>query len=547
MRRQHRVQHLRLRRRPRPVLIVLSLISMVGAATALAQDPKQPVRPADYGQFERLASRTPLSPDGRWLAVPITRVDGTAELRTFSVDDGGAPVVAEEGRDPEFSEDSAWLAYRVGQAEAVREQLRGQGEPVHDSLGLLRLSTGEATTTDGVASFGFGGHGAYIALHRYPLPTEDESAAERRGADLVVRDLAAGAEFTIGNVAEYAWQPDGSLLAAAIETRDGVGNGVQLYDASAGSLRVLGSAAELGTTFRGLAWRDDAADLAFLRSIGREERDGPTHAIVAWRDLDGTSASLVYDPTAAADFVVGMRVSPHEMPSWSDDGTTLFVAIQEWHEAADGDADAVDAEAGEESDERADEKIEPSAVEVWHSFDEQVIPMQRVRKQRNEQAGYRAAWHLDQGAFVRLGTDLNETVVVVEGHRVATETDRDAYRFRNMFDRDWNDVWLIDIADGDRRRVIQDVGYFYGDSASGEHLLYFRDNHFWAYEIDTDTHRNLTAGLPASFVDHDYDTPVRSQQPPLGVGGWLADDKAVLLYDEYDVWAVRPDGGAPTG
>ncbi len=515
-------------------------MSAIGALTAEAQAPRPPVRPADYGQFERLEFRTPLSPDGRWLAVPVSRVDGTAELRTFSVDTDGPPIVADEGREPEFSKDSAWLAYRIGQSEAERKDLLEDGEPVHDGVGLLHLANGEVETTSGVSSFAFGGGGAYVALHRYALASDDDSVAERRGADLVVRDLAAGGEFTIGNVAEYLWQPDGNLLAVAIETQDGVGNGVQLYDAASGRLRVLGSAAQSGTTFLGLAWRDDSADLAFLQSIHREGFDGPTHAIVAWRDLDAAPNRLLYDPAEAGEFVAGMRVSPHERPAWSDDGTTVFFAIQEWH-AAPGD-DVEDSEEGKDGAE-PEEKIEPSAVEVWHSFDEQVIPMQRVRRERNEQAGYRAAWNLAEGGFVRLGSDLSEVLAVVEGHRVATETDRDAYRFRNMFDRDWNDIWLIEIGSGARRRVIQDVGFFYGDSAGGRYLLYFKADHFWAYEIDTDTHRNLTAGLPGAFVNHDYDTPVRTQQPPWGVGGWLADDSAVLLYGEYDVWAVSPGGG----
>ena len=555
-------QHRPRLRRPRPIVVAVALMSVVGMASVLAQDPKRPVRPPDYGQFERLGPRTPLSPDGRWLAVPIMRVDGTSELRTYSVSNVGSPVVAEEGRDPVFAENSAWLAYRVGQPEAEREQLREEGEPVQDGLGLLRLESGEADTVDGVGSFDFGAGGGYIVIHRYLPSSEEESGADRRGADLVVRDLAGGGEFTIGNVAEYAWQPEGSLLAVVIETRDGVGNGVQLYDVASGSLRVLASATDPGASFSGFAWRDEASDLAFLRSIDRDGLDGPTHAVVAWRDLDGAADMLVYDPTVADGFPADMRVSPHDAPSWSENGATLFFAIQEWYEdpgsggkedssagfdrgssgrlegavedsAADGEDDAV---------EESGEQVESSSVEIWHSGDEQVIPMQRVRRERNRQAGYLAAWHLDEGAFVRLGTDLDETLALLEGQRLATETDRQAYRFHNMFDRDWNDLWLIDVASGDRRKVIEDVGYFYGDSATGRYLLYYKGNHFWSYDIESDEHRNLTLGLPVSFVDHDYDTPVRVQQPPWGVGGWLVGDQAVLLYDEYDVWAVAPDG-----
>ena len=39
----------------------------------------------------------------------------------------------------------------------------------------------------------------------------------RRSADVIVRDLDAGTELTFGNVAEFAWSDDGSLLAMTID------------------------------------------------------------------------------------------------------------------------------------------------------------------------------------------------------------------------------------------------------------------------------------------------------------------------------------------
>ena len=43
------------------------------------QDP-EPVQPEDYGQWESLGSGT-LSPNGQWLAVPISRVNRENETR----------------------------------------------------------------------------------------------------------------------------------------------------------------------------------------------------------------------------------------------------------------------------------------------------------------------------------------------------------------------------------------------------------------------------------------------------------------------------------
>src|SRR5437660_1780311 len=50
------------------------------------------------------------------------------------------------------------------------------------------------------------------------------------------------------------------------------------------------------------------------------------------------------------------------------------------------------------------------------------------------------------------------------------------------------------------------------------------------------------AGVPFHQVDDDHPAPPQ----PYGWGGWLAGDRGVMLYDEYDVWLANPDTGAAT-
>lgn len=85
------------------------------------------------------------------------------------------------------------------------------------------------------------------------------------------------------------------------------------------------------------------------------------------------------------------------------------------------------------------------------------------------------------------------------------------------------------------------INNFYGSSPDGKYLLYFINNHWHTYEVATGKHINLTAQLDVPFWNTRYDGP-REILPPYGRGGWLKDDAAVLLYDEYDIWAFQPDG-----
>jgi hypothetical protein len=152
------------------------------------------------------------------------------------------------------------------------------------------------------------------------------------GATILIRNLATGGDLTFGNVAEFAWQDseDGHLLAMLISAAGRIGNGVHLFDPVTAELRVLESS---DADYSNLTWRDDAPDLAVLRSSRSENREGPTQVILAWTGLGSRrEAASAYDPVADSAFPAGMRTVTWRGLSWSPDGTRLFFGIAEWEE-----------------------------------------------------------------------------------------------------------------------------------------------------------------------------------------------------------------------
>src|SRR5215469_11598009 len=103
------------------------LLLMAAALVAGAQT-KPALTPADYGKFESLGA-TVLSPDGKWLAAPIRRTNGTGDLRVHPVS-GGSAKLAVFGSEPAFSSDSRWVGYAVGMSEADEDKLKKAKKPV---------------------------------------------------------------------------------------------------------------------------------------------------------------------------------------------------------------------------------------------------------------------------------------------------------------------------------------------------------------------------------------------------------------------------------
>ena len=170
--------------------------------------------PADYGKWETLGDGK-LSHDGRWLAVEVSRVDGTSELRIYDRRRPNTPVVVDEGSGPVFSDDSSWLACEIGYAEKVQRKMEKDSEPIRNKLGLVRLKTGDVEVVDNVESFAFADGGAYLSFHKYPdtaqeakqgpAETENEDDDEDENddedlpsADLIIRRMGDGIDTHVG-------------------------------------------------------------------------------------------------------------------------------------------------------------------------------------------------------------------------------------------------------------------------------------------------------------------------------------------------------------
>jgi hypothetical protein len=411
-----------------PGLFRGALILLVLTAPAAAQQ-KPVLTPADYAKWESLG-HTALSPDGRWIAYVVNRVDEDDELRWNGVA-GDSVRVVPNGSNPAFSSDGRWLAYSIGLSRRELERRQSDGRPTHGWVGIVDLRSGRTAEVPRISSHAFSGDGRFIVLRGYASAETDG-----RTTDIVVRELDTGVDVNFGNIAEYAWQDRGALLAMVVDAAGRVGNGVRLYDARTGTIRTLDSDT---AEYRGLGWRRDADDLAVLRVLGDTVNAGPDHAILAWRGLSGSRPSdFRLDPRARADVPQGQRIADARSPSWSRDGATVFFGLRD-RPAPPADtvpSDTMPADTA--APPRRTE--EPAGVEVWHARDVDIIPEQKVRAGIESVRSRLAAWHLREDRVVALAADLAEDVTLSDG-RTALVLDGRPWGRERMFGPAYRDLY----------------------------------------------------------------------------------------------------------
>lgn len=493
---------------------------------AQTADVPSPVTPEDYGKWETLRSGM-LSPNGRWLAYEVTRVNEENELRVRQLDTDVLTVMP-FGEGVSFSSDSRWLAYGIKMSESERKKREKQKKSVRNNLGLLNLVTGDSTVVEEVASFIFRDDGAYLAMERYPRKDQ-----ESKGVDLVITNLSTGIKTNFGNVSEYAWQEDGAMLAMIIDAEGQAGNGIQVFDPDTGILRTLDTET---TRYTGLSWREKEDDLAVLREREDDAYEEATHVILAWQKLDDKNPTkLILNPDTLSGVPQNSRIIEGQKLEWSDDGDILFFGIRDREKMPKEEKVETDA------DSMAVDALEPAEVLVWHPKDLQVIPEQKMSAERIRRRNFLVAWHLKTDRVVRLGKELTEPVTLVPGQRFAIGTDRTPYDFDGMFGRSYQDLYLVDVTSGGWTKIRDRIRHNFGASPGGRYILYLEKDHYLVYEIKSGRHTKITTDLATSFVNQEYDHPVE-QKPPFGLAGWTRDDKTVLVYDKYDIWQIRPDG-----
>ncbi len=536
-------------------LLFAVALTVAVAPPATAQDlPTVP--PSEYGRWESLGFGARVSPFGDWIAYPVRRVNEENELRIRELA-GDSTHAVPWGASPDFSPDGRWLTWSVGVSPDEREEAEESDEPVRNSITLLDLGSWTERGFDAVSGRTFDATGRFLALHGY---APDEPAG--KGADLRLVDLDTGAETTFGNVGEYAWSDSLSILAMAIATGEDAANGVQVYDAADGRIRSLHTS---GSAYRGLSWREGAADLALLRSEEDASSEDAAHEVLAWRGLDGSNPDAFVLTEEAEGVEDGLEIVRHATPRWSDDGSIVAIGLRPEPEDEDDDGDEdddmegdptdPDEDEGEEDgdpegageDEADDDEPELPGVQIWHSRDVRVYPQQKVAESSDGRRTFAAAWHLDDSHVVQLGSDLLSGARLLEGWTWAVENDDEPYPFGEMFGKPYRDTWRIDVATGERARIAERQRYLW-TSPGGTRFLAFDGEHYRAAEMGADPGLGhiLTESIPTEFANTEYDTPTDMLPPHgFGPGGWFEGDEEVLLYDKHDIWKVSVTGAPP--
>ncbi|MCU0287711.1 MAG: prolyl oligopeptidase family serine peptidase, partial [Acidobacteria bacterium] len=166
--------------------------------------------------------------------------------------------------------------------------------------------------------------------------------------------------------------------------------------------------------------------------------------------------------------------------------------------------------------------------------DPTIIPQQKKEWDQFRKRIYPAIYHLQSKQFIPLTDKLVPELQIPENPEVALSSSDRPYIIETSWDESHKDYYLTYLNSGYRSKILTRQQFDVSLSPKGEYVVYYKDKHWYLYDVRLKFPRRLTAGIETPFYNEDHDLP--GDVPGYGIAGWTENDRSVLIYDKYDIW-----------
>lgn len=529
-------------------IIGLLVLSIPG----LAQ--KKPLDHSVYDGWQNIAERI-LSDNGSFVAFTVTPQEGDGHLY-IKKKDGTTVAEIARGYNANITDNSQFLICRIKapykDTRDARIKKKRPDEMPKDSLAIVNLNNGNIQKMASVKSFKIADeNAAHVAIlfEKKPAPAaprqaQGDSTAKpatpapaarnnaepvEEGTDLLVMNLTSGDTMVFPLVSEYFFNKKGNVLLMETTKKasdNKVKPAVVKLNLNNSSSRVVLTGFNDAKSYR----MDEAGmQLAFIA-----ERDSSAKSLQKFYKLfyhkEGADSAVAIADKNTTGMPANYTISENaQAVGFSKSGNRLFF----------GTAPVLPVK------DTLTPEFERVSVDVWHYNDDYLQPVQLKNLQQELNKAYLARYDFDKKAVVQIGTPAFRSVIQTqegdgavfygvadEGKRIATQ----------WLGASYMDIYAIDPMSGTKKMIQKNIkGNAYA-SSTGKYLVMYNDiaRKYSVYSAESQQVAALGADIKLPLYDVENDVP--DEPNPYGVAGWLEDDQALLVYDQFDIWQVDPAG-----
>ena len=566
-------------------ILVICLIGLVSNLKA----QKKPLDHTVYDSWQSIGERQ-LSNDGKYIAFSVNPQEGDGNLIIQTVD-GNYKKEFSRGYAAEFTHDSRFLVFKIKptfkDTRDAKIKKKKPEEMPKDSLAFLDLSKDELVKLPKIKSFktpeDSGNWLAWLAekasaenkpkveldsaakinamislsdslihiadsirLKIYDAklkgisvlqsPKKDNKTAVAKtpedpieeGTELTLRNLQTGEQKIIKLVTEYYFNKNGNVLVYETSKKTGdslVRPLVVKMNLQKSSEQVI---FKNFNDAKGYRIDEAGAQIAFVA-----ERDSSAKSLQKFYKLyyfkDGLDSVKLIADKSTAGMPAKFTVSENNTILFSKYGHNLFFGTAPILPVKDTTLP----------------EFERVSVDIWNYNDDYLQPMQLKNLEMELKKSHLARFDFDKNEIIQLGSpDYRSVYTTKEGdglfaYALADKGKRVAMQWQGFIE---NDIYVIDIKNGATSLIQKNLKGNIIPSYTGKYLLSYDDKKrtYSVYNATTKLSVQVAKDIKHPLYDIENDMP--DDPNAYGVMGWTENDAAVLLYDEFDIWQVDPQG-----
>jgi dipeptidyl aminopeptidase/acylaminoacyl peptidase len=373
-----------------------------------------------------------------------------------------------------------------------------------DAVHIVNLETGEKEILAGVT--------AYSYSFQNNLLLFSVAMADNKSS-LLIRSPLGKSLTVLSDVTEYSLSPNGIQLLYTTSLK-GV-NAVLLVDLA--TLKITTIISKTTTAYYDhFVWQRDSKAVAFYTKSEKKGID------CLWLYTIANTKLWQLDPSKESSFpsTAIMVDNPRYKMIISDDLEKVFFSIKE-----------KTIPIAEKTN---------SKVEIWNANDKWIYPEEQQYGKFEEQPKI-ALWQPKNGHVTRITSTELPSIMLSGNQQYAFLSNPKSYE--PQFDYQGpRDYYIQNLNTFENKLFLSKQSSSYQDiipSPNGKYMAYFRDHDWWVYDIKHNTHTNLTIKTGVSFSGK---VDALKSDSAFGCPSWSSEDKEILLYDEFDIWAIKPDG-----
>lgn len=489
---------------------VLLAACLGGSLSGWAQANDGAMTINDLAAWERIAQQA-ISDDGRWVACRMEPWEGDATVLLYA-SKGGEVARFHPATAFQFSASSRYLVVKevpaVETVDSLKLRKTKKEKMPMDRL-VIRSVEGKSETIDSLRNYKVAEAADWIAYQR-----------GRKDSTLYVRTLDGSKQLTFPAVTAYQFAKKSGMLT--FTSADASQAGIFTLNPEQGAPKQIKAGKG---EYRQVAFDEQGNRLAFLYCA---EKDSAYKALTLYLSEQQAPAKEIAARGNQA-FPANWVISEHGTLQFSKAGTRLYFGTSPEPRQKD-------------TTQLAENR--PN-VQVW-SWNEPVqYTVQDYNKAQDLKKNYRAVYHIGKGTLVQLADkELPNLQLANEGDGdLALLSTTTPYSLSSMWEgRTRSDYYTVNVETGARKALATADYGRYRLSPAGKYAYWYgeTDSCWYTRSMADGTLYRLTT--PQTFAAWDVLNDVPDYPRSYGAAGWTADDKALLLYDQYDLWQFDPEG-----